>query len=93
MRYLVVIEKGSNSRGIESYSAFSPDIPGCATTGRTREEVERRMHEALEFHLEGIVEDNDPLPVPHVSPSDPDIAGDPTLTPIYMDIQIPHRAA
>lgn len=93
MRYLVVIEKGSNSRGIESYSAFSPDIPGCATTGRTRQEVERRMHEALEFHLEGIVEDNDPLPVPHASPSDPDIAGDPTLTPIYMDIQIPHRAA
>jgi predicted RNase H-like HicB family nuclease len=93
MRYLVVIEKGSNSCGIESYSAFSPDIPGCATTGRTRAEVERRMHEALEFHLEGIVEDNDPLPVPHASPSDPDIAGDPTLTPIYMDIQIPHRAA
>lgn len=93
MRYLVVLEKGCNSRGIESYSAFSPDVPGCATTGRTREEVERRMHEVLEFHLEGIVEDNNPLPMPHTSPSDPEIAGDPTLTPIHMDIQVPHRTA
>jgi len=93
LRYLVVIEKGLNSRGIESYSAFSPDVPGCATTGKTRAEVERRMQEALEFHLEGILEDNDPLPEPHTAPDDPDIAGDPTLTPIYMDIPIPHRAA
>ena len=93
MRYLVVIEKGLNSRGIETFSAFSPDVPGCATTGKTREEVERRMREALEFHLEGILEDNDPIPEPHASPSDPDIAGDPDLIPIYMDIPIPHRAA
>jgi len=28
---------------------------------------------------------------PHASPSDPDIAGDPTLTPIYMDIPIPRQ--
>ena len=93
MRYLVVIEKGLNSRGVETFSAFSLDVPGCGTTGRTREEVERRMHEALEFHLEGILEDNDPIPEPHASPSDPNIAGDPTLTPIYMDIPIPHRTA
>jgi len=93
LRYLVIIENDLNSRGIESYSAFSPDVPECATTGKTREEVERRMREALEFHLEGILEDNDPIPEPHASPFDPSIAGDPTLTPIYMDIPIPHRAA
>lgn len=93
MRYLVVIEKGLNSRGIETFSAFSPDVPGCVTTGKTREEVERRMREALEFHLEGILEDNDPIPEPHASPSDPDIAGDPNLIPTYMDIPIPRKAA
>jgi predicted RNase H-like HicB family nuclease len=93
MRYLIVIEKGLNSRGIESYSAFSPDVLGCATTGKTREEVERRMREALVFHLKGTLEDGDPIPEPHTLPSDPEIVGDPALTPIYMDIPIPHLTA
>ncbi|HWS83250.1 MAG TPA: type II toxin-antitoxin system HicB family antitoxin [Ktedonobacteraceae bacterium] len=93
MRYLVVIEEGPNSQGVVSYSAFSPDVLGCVATGKTREEVERRMQSALQSHIEWMVEDNDPLPEPHTAPDDPDIAGDPTLTPIYMDIPIPHRAA
>ena len=92
MRYLVVIESGPNSRGIETFSAFSPDVPGCFATGKTREEVEQRMQGALQSHIEWMLEDNDPLPEPHTSPDDPEIAGDPTLTPIYMDIPIPHRA-
>jgi predicted RNase H-like HicB family nuclease len=93
MKYLVVVEKGTNSCGIESYSSYSPDIPGCVATGKTREEVERRMQSALQSHIEWMLEDNDPLPIPHTSPADPEIAGDPTLTPIYMDIHVPHRAA
>jgi predicted RNase H-like HicB family nuclease len=36
------------------YSAFSPDIPGCIATGRTRVLVERRMKSAIRFHLEGL---------------------------------------
>jgi predicted RNase H-like HicB family nuclease len=87
VRYLVLIVKGKN------YGAFSPDVPGCVTTGKTREEVEQRMREALAFHLKGILEDDDPIPEPHASPSDPEIAGDPELTPIYMDIPIPHLTA
>ncbi|HWS83715.1 MAG TPA: type II toxin-antitoxin system HicB family antitoxin [Ktedonobacteraceae bacterium] len=88
MRYLVVIAKGK-----KNYSAYSPDVLGCVTTGKDREEVERHMREALEFHLEGMLEDNDPLPVPHTSPNDPDIPHGPNYTPIYMDIQIPDFAA
>jgi predicted RNase H-like HicB family nuclease len=88
MRYLVVIAKGK-----KNYSAYSPDVLGCVTTGKNREEVERHMREALEFHLEGMLEDNDPLPVPHTSPDDPDIPQGPNYTPIYMDIQIPDFAA
>ncbi len=88
MRYLVVIAKGK-----KNYSAYSPDVLGCVTTGKDREEVERHMREALEFHLEGMLEDNDPLPVPHTSPDDPDIPHGPNYTPIYIDVNIPNLAA
>ena len=48
-RYLVVIEETNNG-----YSAYSPDVAGCVSTGRTREEVEKNMQEAIEFHLKGL---------------------------------------
>ena len=56
-KFLIVIEKAGNN-----YSAYSPDVLGCATTCKTREETKRNMIEALEFHLEGLVEDGDPIP-------------------------------
>jgi predicted RNase H-like HicB family nuclease len=59
-RFLVVIEKAN-----ENYSAYSPDLPGCVATGASREEVERNMHEAIEMHVRGLLEDN--LPVPESS--------------------------
>jgi len=48
-RYLIIIEETSTG-----YSAYSPDLPGCVATGRTREEVEQEMHDAIEFHIEGL---------------------------------------
>jgi len=48
-KYAVVIEKTATG-----YSAYVPDLPGCITTGRTREETERLIREAIEFHLEGM---------------------------------------
>ena len=48
-RYLIVIEET-----LTGFSAYSPDLPGCAATGRTREEVEHEMHDAIEFHIEGL---------------------------------------
>ena len=56
-RFLVVIEKSENN-----YSAYSPDLSGCVATGSTREEVERNMHEAIIMHLQGLREDNLPIP-------------------------------
>lgn len=56
-RFLVVIEKTDNN-----YSAYSPDLPGCVATGKTREEVERNMREAIEMHIKGLQEDNLPVP-------------------------------
>jgi predicted RNase H-like HicB family nuclease len=56
-RFLVVIEKANGN-----YSAYSPDLPGCIATGATREEVERNMHEAIKLHVQGLLEDNLPIP-------------------------------
>ena len=58
-KYAVVIE-----RGADNMSAYVPDLPGCITTGRTVEEIERNIREAIEFHLEGMAEDGEPIPEP-----------------------------
>ena len=63
-RYAVVIESGPNN-----LSAYVPDLPGCITTGRTVEEVERNMREAIALHLEGMLEDGEPIPEPTTSVS------------------------
>jgi len=59
-RFLVVIEKADGN-----YSAYAPDLPGCVATGITIEEVERNMHEAIEMHVRGLIEDNLPVPESH----------------------------
>lgn len=41
-------------RGPRNHSAYSPDLPGCVATGRTRADVEKRMREAIQFHLDGL---------------------------------------
>ena len=56
-RFLVVIEKANNN-----YSAYSPDLLGCVATGTTREEAERNMHEAIEMHVRGLLDDKLPIP-------------------------------
>jgi predicted RNase H-like HicB family nuclease len=59
MQYTVIIEKAPGN-----YSAYVPDLPGCISTGQTREEIERNIREAIEFHLEGMREDGLPIPEP-----------------------------
>jgi len=56
-RFLIVIEKAE-----KNWSAYSPDLPGCVATGRTRAAVEKNMMEAIRFHLEGLREDGEPIP-------------------------------
>lgn len=63
-KYLIVIEKTSTG-----FSAYSPDLPGCVSTGATRDEVERNMQEAIEFHLEGLAAHGYPVPEPQTSSS------------------------
>ena len=58
-KYLIVIEPTKTG-----FSAYSPDLPGCVSTGRTREEVEHNMSEAIAFHLDGLREDGQAVPEP-----------------------------
>jgi predicted RNase H-like HicB family nuclease len=58
-KYLVVFEKTPTG-----YSAYSPDLPGCVSTGRSRSDVEANMKEAIEFHLEGLKEEGWTIPEP-----------------------------
>lgn len=59
MKYLVVIEPTETG-----FSAYSPDLPGCVSTGATVEETEANMREAIEFHLEGLREEGYEIPRP-----------------------------
>ena len=59
-KYLTIVEKTETG-----YSAFSPDVPGCGSTGKTREEVEHNIQEAIEFHLEGLLLEGYKVPEPN----------------------------
>jgi predicted RNase H-like HicB family nuclease len=56
---LVVIEPTQTG-----FSAYSPDLPGCISTGRTREEVEQNMRETIAFHVDGLREEGQAVPEP-----------------------------
>lgn len=58
-KYLVIYEKAGTN-----YSAYSPDIPGCIATGKTRKAVEKNIRDAINFHLEGLEKDGLHLPKP-----------------------------
>jgi len=62
LRYTVLIEKAG-----DNYSAYVPDLPGCVAAADTPEEVLELMQEAIEFHLEGLRRDGDPLPPPQTT--------------------------
>ena len=59
MRYAIVVEQGPTS-----YGAYAPDLPGCVAVAATRGEVVGLIREAIEFHLETLLEDGLPLPAP-----------------------------
>ena len=59
MKYMVIIEKGESS-----YGAYVPDLPGCIAAGETESEVRELIQEAISFHVEGLIEDGEPVPAP-----------------------------
>jgi len=101
-RYLVVYAKCQDS----NFAGYAPDVPGCISSGKTLEEMRRMMKEALTFHLEGVADDGDPIPVPHTTQvdfKDEDFEGVEYFVVEHMDVEvsafinpvqrIPHREA
>lgn len=60
MKYPVVIHKDKNS----DYGVTFPDIPGCFSVGTSIEEALSMSQEAAECHIEGMLLDSEPIPVP-----------------------------
>ena len=61
-RYPLVIEPTSTG-----YSAFSPDVPGCAAVGDSEEETRRNFQDALTAHFGAMREIGEPIPEPSSS--------------------------
>jgi len=59
MKYLIILEKTSTG-----YSAYSPDLPGCVSAGDTAEETEANIRDAIEFHIEGMLQEGLSIPAP-----------------------------
>jgi predicted RNase H-like HicB family nuclease len=58
-RYAVVFEQGANN-----WAAYVPDLPGCVSTGRTLEETQHNIREAIELHLEAMRQVGEEIPEP-----------------------------
>lgn len=71
-KYAVIFEKAENN-----WAAYVPDLPGCITTGRTIEETERNIREAIQGHMQTLREFGQPVPEP---------------TSLAMEIEVPPAA-
>ena len=56
-QYAVIYERGERN-----WSAYVPDLPGCVATGEDRAAVEKRIREAVQFHVEGLRDNDTPIP-------------------------------
>ncbi len=65
MKYRVMIERDEDG----TYVARVPDLPGCATEGKTRNELMKNVKEAIQAYLEALKKHGDPVPVEMVQVS------------------------
>jgi predicted RNase H-like HicB family nuclease len=64
-KYLMIVEKSKTG-----FSAYAPDLPGCVAAGSSIIETERLMKEAIEFHIEGMLEEGLEIPKPMTKDAD-----------------------
>ena len=57
LEYVVVYEQTPNN-----YSAYLPDLPGCVSTGKTWDDIQKNIREAVTGHIEVMLEYGEPLP-------------------------------
>jgi len=60
MEYIAYLHKDRDS----DYGVSFPDFPGCIAAGKTLDEASRLAPEALGLHIQGMIEDGDPVPEP-----------------------------
>lgn len=58
--YAIIIERGETG----TYGAWCPDLPGCVAVADDQDECLQLMREAVEFHIEGMRENSEPIPHP-----------------------------
>jgi predicted RNase H-like HicB family nuclease len=56
-KYAVIFEQAESN-----WAAYVPDLPGCITTGRTIEETEQNIREAIRGHLQTLRESRPSAP-------------------------------
>jgi predicted RNase H-like HicB family nuclease len=59
LKYCVIIEKDEDGVLV----AKVPDLPGCATEGKTRKELMINVREAIQAYLEALKQHGDPVPI------------------------------
>jgi len=60
-KYVAIIERADDG----SYSAYVPDLPGCVAIGQDTPQAARQLLiEAVEAHIQGLIEDGLPVPEP-----------------------------
>jgi predicted RNase H-like HicB family nuclease len=62
MQFRVLIERDGD--GV--YVGKVPDLPGCATEGKTKKELMKNMKEAIQAYMESLKKHGDPIPVESV---------------------------
>jgi len=68
-KYIIIVEKAVNN-----YSAYCPDLPGCIATGPTIAETVENMKQTINFHLQGLREEDIAIPEPAVEAISVDVA-------------------
>lgn len=58
-KYAVIFEQAETN-----WAAYVPDLPGCISTGRTLEETEQNVREAISGHIQALREFGEPVPEP-----------------------------
>jgi predicted RNase H-like HicB family nuclease len=59
IKYAVIFERAESN-----WAAYVPDLPGCISTGKTLEETERNIREAIQGHLKTMLDFGQPVPPP-----------------------------
>jgi predicted RNase H-like HicB family nuclease len=84
--YLALLRKDADS----DFSVDFPDFPGCITAGATLEEARVMAAEALALHIQGMIEDREPVPAP--SPLDTIVADAHNRGAIPFLVTVPDQA-